>query len=76
CARDFPPTVRNVILENVTCNKSRYGVLISGLEGDENVYNIQVRDCFFNGVERGNRVSGAKDVVFDNLHINGELVQQ
>lgn len=76
CARDFPPTVRNVILENVTCNKSRYGVLISGLEGDENVYNIQVRDCFFNGVERGNRVNGAKDVVFENLHINGELVSE
>ncbi len=73
CARDFPPTVRNVMLENVTCNKSRYGVLISGLEGDEHVYNIKVKNCFFNGVERGNRVNGARDVSFENLHINGEL---
>lgn len=75
CARDFPPTVRNVMLENVSCHKSRYGVLINGLEDDSHVYNIQVRNCFFDGVEKGNSVNGAKDVVFSQLHINGELVE-
>lgn len=75
CARDFPPTVRNVYMENVTCEKSRYGVLITGLEGDENVYNIHVENCFFNGVANGNKVSGARDVCFKNLHINGELAE-
>lgn len=76
CQRDFPPTVRNVQLENITCEKSRYGVLIAGLPGDENVYHIRLENCRFNGVERGNSVSGARDVLFKNLHINGELVEE
>jgi polygalacturonase len=76
CQRDFPPTVRNVQLENITCEKSRYGVLIAGLPGDENVYHIRLENCQFNGVERGNSVSGARDVSFKNLHINGELVEE
>lgn len=76
CQRDFPPTVRNVLLENITCEKSRYGVLIAGLPGDENVYHIGLKNCHFNGVERGNSISGARDVAFENLHINGELVEE
>ncbi|MDD4361445.1 MAG: glycoside hydrolase family 28 protein [Bacteroidales bacterium] len=76
CQRDFPPTVRNVLLENITCEKSRYGVLIAGLPGDENVYHIGLKNCQFNGVERGNSINGARDVDFDNLVINGELVEE
>lgn len=75
CVRDFPPTVRNVYMDNVTCEKSRYGVLIAGLPGDDNVYNIHVTNSFFNGVANGNRVEGARDVVFENLHINGEIAE-
>lgn len=72
CRRDFPPTVRNVYLENVTCNKSKYGVMIVGLKDRCNVYDIEVKDCKFNGVAAGNNITGqVKDVVFDNLKING-----
>jgi len=74
CQRDFPPTVRNVYMEKVTCEKSRYGVLITGLNGRENVYDIHVTDCAFNGVERGNSIIGAKDVIFNHLTINGQSV--
>jgi len=73
CQRDFPPTVRNVYMENVTCKESKYGVLIQGLEDTENVYNIQLKNCFFDGVAKGNSITGAKDIVFDGLHINGEI---
>lgn len=72
CRRDFPPTVRNVYLENVTCNKSKYGVMIVGLKDKCNVYDIEVKDCNFNGVADGNNITGqVKDIVFDNLKING-----
>jgi polygalacturonase len=74
CQRDFPPTVRKVYLQNINCGKSRYGVLIDGLKDDKHVYDIHVTDCTFNGVERGNSVKGAKDVIFTNLLINGQLV--
>lgn len=75
CCRGFLPTVRNVYLENVTCEKSKYGVQIIALDTVTNVYNINVKNCKFNGVEKGNYEKGkTKDVKFDNLIINGSLV--
>lgn len=72
CKRAYPPTVRNVYLENVNCQKSKYGVYIVGLEHHCNVYDIEVKDCNFNGVADGNKMTGEfRDVVFDNLKING-----
>ncbi len=72
CRRDFPPTVRNVNLENVTSEKSNYGVSIDGLKESINVYNINVKNCKFNGVKNGNKVTGARDVKYTNLLINGK----
>ncbi|MDP4278043.1 MAG: glycoside hydrolase family 28 protein [Bacteroidota bacterium] len=74
CRPDFLPTVRQVYLQNVTCEKSRYGVMIIGLKDNEHVYDIHVSDCTFNGVEQGNSINGAKDVFFNNLNINGKSV--
>jgi polygalacturonase len=77
CNRGFPPTVRNVHLKNVTCEKSQYGVLIIGLDDSDNVYNISVEDSRFNNVSKGaNQITGAKDVTFKNLYINGSETPQ
>lgn len=71
--RGFVPTVRNVWLENVNCQKSRYGVLIIGLDSTLQVNNINLNNCRFNGVERGNSITGqTRDVRFNNLYINGK----
>lgn len=76
CNRGFTPTVRNVHLKNVTCQKSRLGVLIIGLDDDQHVYNISVEDSHFNNVAKGgNDIKGAHDVTLKNLYINGELVK-
>jgi len=76
CDRSFPPVVRNVYLDNVTSTKSRYGVMITALEDLCNVYNINVTNSKFDGVAEGNFISGqTKDVKFENLYINGELVK-
>lgn len=53
CKRGFDPIVRNVHLKNVTCEKSKLGVLIIGLEDDKHVYNISVEDSHFNNVAKG-----------------------
>lgn len=75
CNRGFTPTVRNVHLRNVTCEKSQLGVLIIGLDDDSHVNNISVEDCRFNNVSKnGNSVKGARDVRFRDLYINGKLV--
>ena len=77
CCRGFVPTVRNVNIENITCEKSKYGVQIIALDSVCNVYDINVKDCHFNGVKDGNYSKGqTRDIRFDNLFINGSLVLQ
>ena len=77
CCRGFVPTVRNVNIENITCEKSKYGVQIIALDSVCNVYDINVKDCHFNGVKDGNYSKGqTRDVRFDKLFINGSLVLQ
>jgi len=77
CCRGFVPTVRNINIENLTCEKSKYGVQIIALDSVCNVYDINVKNCHFNGVKDGNFSSGlTRDVRFDNLFINGSLVLQ
>ena len=81
CCRGFYPTVRNVTMEHVTCQKSKYGVMIVGYEADSLAYtvnNITVRDCQFNGVydKPVHQIGKAQDITYDNLFINGSLVLQ
>lgn len=75
CDRSFPPVVRNVHLENVSSQKSRYGVLISGLTESINVSNISVYNSRFENVARGNQIKGAENVRLTDLYINGKLVE-
>ena len=73
CNRGFTPIVRDVHLDNITCQKSEYGIKIIGLEKPDYVYNINVTNCSFNNVKSGgNDIKGAKDVNISNLLINGK----
>ena len=74
CCRGYNPTVRNINVEKVTCNKSKYGVLVIGLDTICNVYNVNVKDCQFNGVAQGNKITGqTRDIRYDNYLVNGSL---
>ena len=74
--RGFIPTVRNVYMSNVTCQKSEYGVRLNGLDEADNIYNINVENCQFNGVTKMpiERTGKSHDIHFDNLFVNGSLV--
>ena len=76
CYRGFEPIVNNVNVENVTCQKSDYGVLIIGRDSLENVYDINIKNCKFDGVVKEPvKITGkTHNVKFDNLVINGSLV--
>ena len=69
CYRGFEPTVRNVSMEDVTCQKSNYGVLIIGGNKVENVYDINVKNCKFDGViKQPTKVTGkTRNVKFDKI---------
>ena len=74
CCRGFNPTVRNINVENVTCNKSNYGTLIVALDTVCNVYDVNIRNCQFNGVANGNKITGqTRDIRYDNYFVNGSL---
>lgn len=74
--RGFIPTVRNVYMNNVTCRKSKYGILINGLDDADNIYNINVENCNFTGVESEpvKRTGKSHDLKFENLFVNDNLV--
>ena len=76
CYRGFEPEVRDVNIEDVTCRKSAYGILIVGRDSVENVSDIRLKDCVFNGIGRENvRITGkTRNVKFDNVMMNGSLV--
>ena len=76
CYRGFEPIVNKVNVENVTCQKSDYGVLIIGRDSLENVYDINIKNCKFDGVVKEPvKITGkTHNVKFDNLVINGSLV--
>jgi rhamnogalacturonyl hydrolase YesR len=77
CCRGYYPIVRNVYMENVTSEKSKYGVQIIGLDEDTYVYDVLVKNCKFNGVQAGNFSSGkTRNITFDNLLLNGSPVLQ
>ena len=74
CCRGYLPTVRNVNIEDITCEKSQYGVQIIAFDTVCNVYDINVKNCRFNGVRDGNSIKGqTRDVRFDGLYVNGNL---
>ena len=63
CERSFTPLVRNVHLENVTCEKSKYGVLLIGLDDETNISNVTLTNCTFNNVEEPISITGAEDEI-------------
>ena len=77
CCRGNYPTVRHVLMENVSCQRSKYGVQIIGLNEDVFVHDVTVRNCRFDGVQQGNTITGkTRDIRFDRLFINGSLTLQ
>lgn len=74
--RGFIPTVRNVYMEDVICQKSKYGILLNGLEDQDRIYGIHVKRCTFNGVsDQPYRHTGlSHDIHFDSLIVNGQTI--
>ncbi|KAA6313525.1 Polygalacturonase, partial [termite gut metagenome] len=72
----YLPVVRNIHLENVNCRKSRYGVFIDGFADANQVYDIFIKNCTFDGIQEKelNCIIGAENIVFDHLKINGQEI--
>ena len=64
----FPPTIRNVSLENVTSRSSPRVMWIAGFKG-ATVDDIRFADCTFAGVEATEILSFAQSISFRNVTI-------
>lgn len=69
------PSFEDILLENITCQKSRYGIWIDGLENDTCVRHITLKNCQFNGITdvRINQIIGADSISFINSTFNGNI---
>jgi len=75
--RDHFPTVRNLYVDNITCKKSTYGIYIAGYDDRENISNINISNCSFSDVEKGNYLVGKfAKVNLNRLMINGKPVEE
>lgn len=66
----FVPVVRNIELQGVTSQKSKYVLYMRAYPGSE-ISDVTVRDSRFDGVERGNVTEGVEDLEFEDVYING-----
>lgn len=70
----YYPLFENILLENITCQKSRYGIWIDGLEDHICVRNVALKNCKLEGItdEKTNSIVGAEGVFFQNTLFNGK----
>ena len=77
--RGHIPTVRNVYVENITCQKSKYGILLNGLEENDSkeaqIYNINIKNCTFGGLtaEPVYKTGLVKDIHINNLNVSANF---
>lgn len=77
--RGHIPTVRNVYVENITCKKSKYGILLNGLEKEDSkdaqIYNINIKNCTFGGLsaEPVYKTGLVKDIHIENLNVSADF---
>jgi hypothetical protein len=63
------PAVRDIYLENVHCQKSKYGLLIKGYQRSP-VRDVYLKNCSFQNVSQGNVLLNVKHLTFDEVKIN------
>jgi polygalacturonase len=69
------PVVRNVFIDSVQCNRSKFALLIEGIEGKNCVYGIHVSNCDFKGVLKENSIKYSSDITLENVLINDKKIK-
>jgi polygalacturonase len=67
----FTPLVRNVVMEDVTCQKSKYAVSLKGYKS-EPVRDIRLTRCAFDHVEKENVIQNVTGLHATDVTINGQ----
>ena len=72
----YYPKFEDIRLENITCQKSRYGIWIDGLEDSICASDIVLKDCQFDGIKEVdlNSIVGAEGITYENCTFNGQAL--
>jgi polygalacturonase len=70
-AGTFTPYVKNINVENITSEKSEYGILLMGYPQSP-VTGVSLKNCNFKGARFGNSFINAKDITAENVTVNGK----
>ena len=68
---NYQPVVKDIYVDHVTSNKSEYALYLDGLKNSI-VKNINIIDCKFNGVKKGNYLNNVEGIHLNNVFINGK----
>jgi len=71
----YKPIARNINMENVTSNKSKYALYLRGLENAP-ITDVRLKNCTFDNISDPNIsvISNVKNLVLENVKLNGKLV--
>jgi hypothetical protein len=68
---EFTPLVKNIVMENVTCHKSKYAVSLKGYKSAP-LRDISLSRCAFDHVEKENVVQNVTGLRVSDVTINGK----
>ena len=71
----FTPVVRNLVVENLKSGKSRHALDVQGFTNAP-VYDLRLKDCTFENVERPAVVRNVSGLTLENVRVNGKLVDE
>ena len=66
------PVVRDIYISNLTSHKSKYAISLTGYKRSP-VTNLNLKNCRFDGVQKGNILKHCKNINMQNVYINGQL---
>jgi polygalacturonase len=69
----FKPIVGNVVVSNVTCQKSKHGIYLRGYK-DAPIRGLTMSDCTFNNAAQANFLENVDSVKMTNVVVNGKSV--
>jgi polygalacturonase len=67
---NYKPVVRNINMENVTSKKSKYALFLRGFD-DAPITDVRLKNCTLDNVTDTDVISNVKNLVLDNVKING-----
>jgi hypothetical protein len=67
---NFPPTVRNVVVQNLVCRNSRQALNLRGY-ANAPIQNVSLEQCTFKHTDKPKVVENVKGLVLKDVKFNG-----